>query len=83
VSAINGNRYTQQEFSVSKVSKESVPFQQAGVTVRFLTSGCDVTNDSIGHLESDKKFNFDCSWESDSLRLQLRLRNPGDELAVH
>jgi len=48
--AINGNRGTQQEFSVSiKVSKESVPFQQ-----EFLSWQCNVKNESIGLSESDK-----------------------------
>ena len=43
---INGNRGTQQEFSVSpKVSKEIVPFQQ-----EFPVQECDVRNDPTGHV---------------------------------
>jgi len=49
---INGNCGAQQEISVStKVLKEIVPFQQ-----KFPTWECDVKNNPIGRLESDKKF---------------------------
>jgi len=53
--AISGNRGTQQEYSVlTKVSKDSVPFQLARVRIPNLE--CDIENFSIGISESDKKF---------------------------
>jgi len=48
---INGNRGAQQEIYVStKVSKETVPFQQ-----EFPIWECDVKKYPIGHPELDKK----------------------------
>jgi len=50
--AINRNRGTQQEFSVSiKLSKEILPFQQS--RVRILNLGVRCKNDSLGFLESE------------------------------